>query len=208
MPQYNSFTTKPRAIIQPKPLGLVLQEANLLAVPQIQLALRDQISYPYLRLGEILAMRGWIKQETADFFAQDWLRLTQQKHRQRLGYYLRKSALINQTQIEAILEEQKYTGLRFGSVAVVQGLLKTQTLEFFLMNLFPHELAEVTLTNKYQINARVHVRKSSPAAKKFPIIEKSHYRDDAQLLRNQILQNQSPIPEIEELEETEIKWIG
>ena len=70
MPQYNSFTTKPRAIIQPKPLGLVLQEANLLAVPQIQLALRDQISYPYLRLGEILAMRGWIKQETADFFAQ------------------------------------------------------------------------------------------------------------------------------------------
>ena len=93
-------------------------------------------------------------------------------------------------------------------MAVVQGLLKTQTLEFFLMNLFPHELAEVTLTNKYQINARVHVRKSSPAAKKFPIIEKSHYRDDAQLLRNQILQNQSPIPEIEELEETEIKWIG
>jgi len=200
---HSRFVTEPKNIIRPKPLGIVLQEANLLAIPQIQLALRDQISYPYMRLGEILAMRGWIKQETADFFAQDWIKLTRQRPRKPLGYYLQKSALINDKHIEAILEEQKYTGLRFGSVAVIQGLLKTQTLEFFLMNLFPQELAEATLTNKYQINARVHVRRSSRASNQVPIVKNSNYKDDYHLV-----QNQSPVPEIEDLEETEIKWIG
>lgn len=205
MPQrsHSRLVTKPKNIIKPKPLGIVLQEANLLAIPQIQLALRDQIAYPYLRLGEILAMRGWIKQETADFFAQDWTKLTKARHRKPLGYYLQKSALIDEKHIEAILEEQKYTGLRFGSVAVIQGLLKTQTLEFFLMNLFPKELAEATLTNKYHINTRVHVRRSSRASNQVPIIENSNYKDDYHFM-----QNQSREPEIEDLEETEIKWIG
>ncbi|MGL5943693.1 MAG: hypothetical protein ACRC2S_25660 [Waterburya sp.] len=45
-----------------------------------------------------------------------------------------------QTQVEVILAEQKSTGVRFGTVAVFQGFLKSTTLDFFLANLFPEEL--------------------------------------------------------------------
>ena len=142
--------------IQPKLLGMVLQEASLVSKPQIDLALQDQSYYPNLRLGEIFAMRGWLKQETADFFAQNWLNLVKQSTRKPLGYYLQQSALLEEKHIEAILKEQRITGIRFGSVAVLQGLLKSKTLDFFLMYLFPKELGSSSLVSKYQINAQQH----------------------------------------------------
>ena len=100
--------------IQPKLLGMVLQEASLVSKPQIDLALQDQSYYPNLRLGEILAMRGWLKQETADFFAQNWLNLVKQSTRKPLGYYLQQSALLEEKHIEAILKEQRMSGIRNG----------------------------------------------------------------------------------------------
>ena len=57
-----------------KPIGEILQEAGLITSPQLQVALRDQTYYQDMRLGEILALRGWVGQETADFFAQEWFR--------------------------------------------------------------------------------------------------------------------------------------
>ena len=145
MPKVHSWSSQPKILIQPKSLGMVLQEAHLVSLPQIELALQDQIYYPYLRLGEILALRGWIKQETADFFAQEWWTLTKHRTRKPLGYYLQKSALIEEKHIEAILEEQRITGIRFGSVAVLQGLLNSQTLDFFLNYLFPREVGASSL---------------------------------------------------------------
>ncbi|HEY9768904.1 MAG TPA: hypothetical protein V6C71_10480 [Coleofasciculaceae cyanobacterium] len=54
-----------------KPIGEILQEADLITSPQLEVALRDQNYYQDMRLGEILALRGWIKQDTADFFVQE-----------------------------------------------------------------------------------------------------------------------------------------
>ncbi|MGK7914390.1 MAG: hypothetical protein AB4038_02430 [Prochloraceae cyanobacterium] len=125
--------------ICPKRLGIVLLEADLVSVAQIEVALHDQVHSPDLRLGEILAIRGWIKQETADFFAQDWPDLIKQKSRKRLGWYLQQAALLKKEDINKILEEQRVTGIRFGTVAVLQGFLKSTTLDFFLMYLFPKE---------------------------------------------------------------------
>lgn len=82
------------------------------------------------RLGEILARRGWLKQETADFFAEQWPTLLSQT-KQPLGQYFKEAALLNKVQIEAILSEQRQTGLKFGELAVQKGWLKRITLDFF-----------------------------------------------------------------------------
>lgn len=118
-----------------KPLGLVLQRAGLVSPEQIKIALQDQARLPNRRLGEILALRGWIKPETVSFFAEKWPKLIEQKHKQPLGEYLKAAALLNEQQIGIILQEQKVTGLKFGILAVFQGLIEQATLDFFLEEL-------------------------------------------------------------------------
>ncbi len=87
-----------------------------------------------------MAKKAIIKPETADFFAQDWSKVVIQPEKDALGYYLRQAAILSSAQIEVILAEQRSTGVRFGTVAVFQGFLKSTTLDFFLANLFPEEL--------------------------------------------------------------------
>ncbi len=126
--------------IYPKRLGELLLEADLISPAQIEVSLRDQSYNPDLHLGEILAMRNWIQQKTANFFAQDWSDLIKQKSRNPIGWYLQQAALLQEGEIKRILNEQKLTGVRFGTVAVLQGVLKSTTLDFFLMYLFPKEI--------------------------------------------------------------------
>ena len=135
----NSEVSIPR--VQIRPIGEILREADLVSAYQLDLALQDRENFPHLRLGEIMAMRGWIDPRTADFFVEDWSQIVRDENRQPIGYYLVKSALLQPEQIETILEEQKNTGIRFGTIAVMQGLLKSTTLDFFLMSLYPQELA-------------------------------------------------------------------
>lgn len=124
-----------------RPLGFILQEAGLISKSQIALALVDQSYYQDLKIGEILVLRGWLDQNTADFFAEKWYNLVQTKYRHPLGYYLQQANLLQEEQINAILKEQNQLWLRFGSVAVLKGWLKQNTLDFFLENLFPTELS-------------------------------------------------------------------
>ena len=132
-----------------KRLGTILREADLVSISQLDLALKDQANFPDLRIGEILAMRGWIKAETADFFVQNWSQILQNSTRQPLGQYLIQSAILKPEELEKILEEQKQTGIRFGTIAVMQGLLKSTTLDFFLMYLFPEEMMVSPFANMY-----------------------------------------------------------
>jgi hypothetical protein len=140
--------------IQTQMLGKILQEADLVSSSQIQAALQTQIQAPDLRIGEILAQRGLIKSETADFFAQDWSEVVAQSDKNALGYYLRQAAILNSAQIEVILAEQRATGVRFGTVAVFQGFLKSTTLDFFLANLFPEQLHVSPFINMYSQNSK------------------------------------------------------
>jgi hypothetical protein len=135
--------------IQTKRLGVILQEAGLVSPYQIELALEDKIQYPDLLIGDILAKRGIIKPETADFFVQDWSNVVRQEEKDALGYYLKQAALLDNNQIEVILAEQRETGIRFGTVAVFQGFLKSTTLDFFLTYLFPEELNTSPFINMY-----------------------------------------------------------
>jgi hypothetical protein len=118
-------------------LGQILQQADLISPAQIELALIDQSIYQDLRFGEILALRGWIKQKTVDFFAEDLSVFTQEKQKKPLGFYLQKAELLNEKQIKLLLSMQNQgdTWIRLGKLVVMKGLLKPNTVEFFLENL-------------------------------------------------------------------------
>ena len=125
--------------VQTKTLGEILQEADLVSPWQINSALEDRLQYPDLRIGEILAQKEFIKSETADFFAKDWTKAVIESEKNALGYYLQQAAILDPEQIEIILAEQLKSGVRFGTVAVFQGFIKSTTLDFFLSNLYPEE---------------------------------------------------------------------
>ena len=150
MPQVLSQSGKyPRTqIYQPKPLGVVLREADLVSAAQIEMALKYQGDYPCLRLGEILSIQGWIDSGTTDFFARKWSRLVALDYRKPLGYYLKQAKLLEQQEIEAILSEQMMSPYRFGAIAVTKGHLKPATLDFFVKYLFPEELGESGLRSQ------------------------------------------------------------
>lgn len=118
-----------------KPLGKVLQQADLISSEQIEIALKEQTKVTGLKLGEILVQHGWLKQETADFFSDKWPVLLEQKPKQPLGKYLKEAGLLNEQQIRTILAEQPYKKLRFGELAVLKGWLKPTTVNFFLEHL-------------------------------------------------------------------------
>jgi tetratricopeptide (TPR) repeat protein len=115
-----------------KPLGQVLQEADLVSALQVETALKEQSKLRHVRLGEILARKGWLKQETADFFAEQWQTLLSQTDKQPLGQYLKQASLLSDREVETILSEQKQTKLRFGEIVVAKGWLKPKTIDFFL----------------------------------------------------------------------------
>ncbi|MGV2829091.1 hypothetical protein [Myxosarcina sp. GI1(2024)] len=141
MPSHQSKT--------PQKLGELLIEAGLVSSSQIEVALREQQANPDLLLGEILVLHGWIKSKTVNFFATDWHKLARKTNKHKLGYYLRQAALLKEADIEAILEEQKQTGVRFGTIAVFQGYLRLTTLDFFLMRLFPETSAISPFVNMH-----------------------------------------------------------
>ena len=122
-----------------KLIGETLLEADLVSIHQIKVALQDQRYNPNLLLGEILAIRGWVEEETADFFALDWPNLLKHNSREPLGWYLQQAGFLEAKDVNRILEEQSTREVRFGSLAVMYGFLKQTTLDFFLRYLFPQE---------------------------------------------------------------------
>ncbi|MDJ0845751.1 hypothetical protein [Crocosphaera sp.] len=117
-------------------LGEVLRDADLINEAQLQTVLRDKQEYKHQKIGEILALRGWLKQETVDFFAEQWGNCLQQETKYPLGEYLRQAGLLEEKDVESILSVQEKIKIKFGEIAVSQGLLKRNTLNFFLDHLF------------------------------------------------------------------------
>ncbi|MBE9043323.1 pentapeptide repeat-containing protein [Pleurocapsales cyanobacterium LEGE 10410] len=120
-----------------KPLGEILIEAGLISPSQIEFALQEQLNSSS-KIGEILASHRWIKQQTADFFAEQWSTLIKQKQKKPLVYYLRCSGLLDEQQIAQLLREQQQQSkpTRFHRLAVERGYIKQITLDFFLANIF------------------------------------------------------------------------
>ena len=130
-----------------KPLGLVLQKAGLVSSEQVQIALQDRAFLPKSRIGENLVRRGWLTQQTVDFFAEQWPQLANIQAKQPIGQYLKAAGLINESQISTILQEQTTSGLKFGASAVLKGIISQTTLDFFLEQL---NLIEVNKSQRNQ----------------------------------------------------------
>lgn len=118
----------------PKPIGIILQEAKLITSGQLEVALYEQKQFQML-LGEILSHHGWISQETADFFVDRWPTIVNNSLHQPIGYYLKLAHLLNEDQIEGILRDQLRLGVRFGTIAVLKGWLKEETIDFFVKSI-------------------------------------------------------------------------
>ena len=116
-----------------KRIGELLQEAHIINEKQLKLALEEQNFYPQLKLGEILFLNGLITKETADFFGHD-IKLISQVKNQLIGNIFFKAGLLSDKQIQDILQEQKQLGLRFGEIIVLKGLIKQETVSFFIEN--------------------------------------------------------------------------
>ncbi len=146
-----------------KPLGQILVEAGLISMSQIELALREQ-EQSNLKIGEILTLHGWIKQETADFFAEQWKGLLLEPQKKPLIYYFQQAALLDQQQINELirLQKLKQKKVRFHNLAVEQKYLKQVTVDFFVTNLFCIDNPN-PLTKAYEI-----IKYYAEGEKKFP----------------------------------------
>ncbi|MEM8675832.1 MAG: pentapeptide repeat-containing protein [Cyanobacteria bacterium P01_G01_bin.67] len=136
-----------------QPLGQILIEAGLISINQIEIALREQEERE-LRIGEILVAHGWIKQETVDFFAEQWRSLITESKKQPLVYYFQQASLLDTEQIKAILRLQKlkHQKVRFHHLAVEQGYLKQKTVDFFLAYLFKiHDPKSISIAKPYEV---------------------------------------------------------
>lgn len=137
-----------------KPIGQLLCEAGLISAQQIEIALREQAKYPHLRIGELFALKQWIKQETVEFFVNRWFELLNQEQKQPLVYYFREAALLTEEEIEAILYEKKHrkTKIRFHRLAVQKGFLSQRTVDFFIENLLaPHKTKNSSFATPYEL---------------------------------------------------------
>ena len=115
------------------PLGAILQQAGLVSANNVKKALEQQRqSSRDLRIGEILALKGYIDSETADFFAESLPVLIKETPKKPIGQYLKQAKLLTEEQIQTILQQQKKSQLKFGAQAVVNGLLAQTTVDFFL----------------------------------------------------------------------------
>ena len=120
-----------------RPLGETLIEAGLISASQLEFALQLQTDSK-LRIGEILASHKWIKQQTANFFVEEWRNILAQQPKKPLIYYFRQAGLLDERQIAMLLREQQQRSkpTRFHRLAVEQGYLKQMTVDFFLANIF------------------------------------------------------------------------
>ncbi len=136
-----------------QPLGEVLIEAGLISIYQMEIALGEQKQYN-LKIGEILINHGWIKQQTADFFAGKWLTILQKPQKRPLAFYLFLAGLLNQEQLLILKQKQKQTNCetRLHSLAIEEGYIKQETVNFFLRNLFNlHNIQKPSFTNPYEL---------------------------------------------------------
>lgn len=103
MQEHNSYCAAQESVSSPrtKRLGGYLVEAGLLTPAQVDVALNDQKSTG-MRFGEILAARGWVKQQTIEYFMQKVILPEQQAGRRRSPGAAEKEVLFSKE-----LEETK-----------------------------------------------------------------------------------------------------
>ena len=136
-----------------KPLGEILLEAGLVSISQLEIALAEQKENE-LKIGRILAAHGWIKQETADFFAEKWSSFLRTAQRRPLAFYLFAAGLLEQEQLAILRQKQKEINseTRLHPLAIEQGYIEQVTVNFFLKYLYNlDQFQNLSFTSLYEL---------------------------------------------------------
>ncbi|MBE9028463.1 WecB/TagA/CpsF family glycosyltransferase [filamentous cyanobacterium LEGE 11480] len=119
---------------RPQLIGRYLIEAGLVTQAQVDAALIEQ-GESGIRLGSILAGKGWVQQQTVDFLVQQIQQRISQQHSRayrKFGEYLVEAGLVTEDDVQAALAEQQLTGMRLGSILAGRGLIGQQTVDFLV----------------------------------------------------------------------------
>ncbi|MEA5417718.1 WecB/TagA/CpsF family glycosyltransferase [Spirulina sp. CCNP1310] len=114
-----------------KPLGLLLHEAGLLTMHQVEVLLVKQAKDPDQRFGELAIQHGWLEPKTVHFFLVELPRWLQKHYAHRLLDYLEVAGLLSHGQIEALQVEQQSDPRALEQLAIERGWIKPKTVEFF-----------------------------------------------------------------------------
>ncbi len=152
--------------IHSTPIGEILLAAGLISEAQLYDALNQQNQPDQnMRLGKILALQGFIQQQTADFFAEHFKAIVKQEDKLPIGQYFYQAGLLESQQVKLVLQDQAVNHMRFGTTAVLKGYISQKTLDFFLNHLY----AERSCMNRNWranpnrwLNSRVN-QKASPS---------------------------------------------
>lgn len=195
-------------------IGVLLHQAGLLHPGQIQVVVMEQSVYEGLKFGEIIALHGWLKQETIDFFVKEWHALLINQPNEPIGYFFMKAHLLNEEQVNQILREQWQTGYRFGAVAVLNGWLKQETVDFFLNHLAPQVSKQSVRIEKRTITPE----KTSQAVMRTTLEQKYQatyvqggtvFQEQTTLVQKQTLAGINVDPEdLADMENVEVEWLG
>ena len=150
---HNNTPNKSATFQDYQPLGEILIESGLITPYQVELALREQLK-SNLKIGEILASHGCIKQQTADFFAEEWSKLRELKQKKPLVFYLLESGLINVEQVNNLVKKYKNSPKKKGfyHLLIEERYLKNITIEYFSTNLSNTSTPKIyCLTKPYDI---------------------------------------------------------
>ncbi len=139
-----------------KPLGLLLHEAGLLTIKQMEILLAKQAKGTDQRFGELAIEQGWIQPKTVHFFLVELPRWLQRHYAHRLPDYLEVAGLLSHTQIETLLAEQRADPRSLEQLAMEREWINPKTVKFF---------QEVqALANRRNLNSFEHVYFYKPSS--------------------------------------------
>lgn len=114
-----------------KPLGLLLHEAGLLTMNQVEVLLAKQAKEPDQRFGELAIQNGWLNPKTVRFFLVELPRWLNKHYAHSLPDYLEVSGLLSHEQIHTLQAEQNYDSRPLETLAVERGWINQKTVDFF-----------------------------------------------------------------------------
>ena len=161
---------------QKVPLGTILQQAGLVTGKQVEQALKQQKKNHDRKIGDILVSRGRINPQTADFFAERWYELLLEKPQQPIGQYLKQAALLSESQIQKILQEQQQTKQKFGELAIAKGWIEDKTINFFLQYLTSTTAKSKAFSSGVQTASRIDLTDNSVSSNVDRNIKASQWR--------------------------------
>jgi hypothetical protein len=106
----------PAASVSGKRLGGYLVEAGLITPAQVDVALNDQKITDGMRFGEILSARGWVKQQTIEYF----MKKIVEPERQAVQKAKQKRVAIEREAVEPRTSSQQFQAANATGRPVVQ----------------------------------------------------------------------------------------